>query len=298
MVKFFYFFIAILFIFVCSSFCYAYRKIEYPDKSYVCVPSEIDEHKMNILVLLHGYIGKTNNFNNKKKNKEMNFDKEVFNWKFKANKEKFFIIGFDIDYDSFRSETADDILHYRITKKIKELHNEYKPLIIKKYIAGTQYGGAMAIYFHTKYDTFDGCLCMNGADIIPTAKRYLRHARNKKFYLFHGEQNRYVPMHTVNHTKKRLEQNKAIVYLKTYSELAYYLTSAVYSQAIDTILQEDDNSDLQECHSASLQDEETDENQENIETLGTEENMEDNSVENSNIENKQETEIKDKSGQE
>lgn len=116
----------------------------------------------------------------------------------------------------------------------------------------------MAVYFHLKYDTFDGCLCMNGANIIPTAKRYLNFAKNKKFYLFHGEQNKYVPMHTVKHTQKKLEQNEAIVYLKSYPELSYYLTSMVYSQAIDTILQDDDNEDLQSCHSAFSEDLEND----------------------------------------
>lgn len=100
MLNFFKLFIAFLFVFTYSSFSYAYKKISFPDKSYICIPSEIDENKINVLVLLHGYIGK---LNNNEKNKEMDFDKEVFNWKFKANKEKFFIVGFDIDYDFFRS---------------------------------------------------------------------------------------------------------------------------------------------------------------------------------------------------
>ncbi len=224
-------------LFVFSQYSYPYKKIANPDKSYICIPNEIDENEIKILVLFHGYVDNTNNFNYKNYN-DMNFEKEVSNWKFKVSKENFFIIGFDLDYKSFRSETADDILHNRIKKKIDEIHNEYKPLILKTYVAGTQYGGAMALYFNLKYDTFNACLCMNGAEFLSVAKKYVHNAKNKNFYFYHGEKNRFISVNKLNSVAKKLRKEGAYVYTKSYPELAHALTSTVYSDAIDKLLKD------------------------------------------------------------
>lgn len=230
--------ILILFtIFVFSTFSYSYEKIENPDKSYICIPNEIDENEIKILVLFHGYVDNTNNLNYKKYN-DMNFEKEESNWKFKVNKENFFVVGFDLDYKSICSETADDILHNRIKKKIDEIHLEYKPLVLKVYVGGTQYGGAMALYFNLKYDTFDACLCMNGAEILPVAKKYIHNAKNKNFYFYHGAKNKFISISKLNTIAKKLKKEGAYVYVKTYPDISHSLTSTVYSDAINKLLKD------------------------------------------------------------
>jgi len=215
------------------NFIYSYNKTETSSKAYIYIPQKDEIKELKILVLFHNYINKTNP--NNKKYTDFNFKQEVENWQFEAEKENFFIIGFDLYYNSFVREEALDTINNRILREIKKLKESYNQTEAKVYIAGTQYGAAMALLFNLRYDNFDGCLCMNCSKPINLTANHLKFAKGKKFYFFHAEKNSLMTIGKINSLKNRLIQKEAIAEVFEYKDLTNKLSSSAYSDAIDKI---------------------------------------------------------------
>lgn len=227
--------LVVLFTLLCvPTFSYSYDKANVSSNTYVYTPQKEEIQDLKVLVLFHNYINKSNpNF---KKYNNFNFKQEAQSWEFSAEKENFFIIGFDLnDYSGMLRDEAFDAMNKKIVAEIDKLKQTYNKDDVKVYVAGTQYGAVIASIFNLRYDNFSGCLCMNCSKPTSLFQKNLKYAKDKKFYFFHAEKNPLMSINKINSLEKKLTKKGAIVEVVEYKGSTNSLPSSAYSEAIDKI---------------------------------------------------------------
>ncbi len=107
----------------------------------------------------------------------------------------------------------------------------------KIYVAGSQFGGNIALLFNLIYDNYDGALCMNILKPTKDIMKNIDKAENKKFYFFHCEKNKSINANKLESLKKKLTKKGAIVENIIYknSKDNFSLPKKAYLDAINKI---------------------------------------------------------------
>ena len=222
-----------------ANISFAYEKLEFFDHFYIYTPyvyimqDEPVIEKIKILVLFHDID------NTKKKKLEIGgFVKEALRWEYKAEKENLFIMGFDFDdYKNFLDKKENlDTVNDRILREISRLKRTCNPKEIKVYVAGTGFGGDLALLFNLMYDTFEGAFCMNISKPVKNTDKYLDNCDNKKFYFFIPPKNKNMDIDKMILLKSRLIKGGATAAeIKVYKKPKKVLHYKAYLDAIDKI---------------------------------------------------------------
>ena len=203
----------------------------------------------NVNIVKDNEVNKNNDDNIEEENNDITSDeinkdifdfvKEAKNWEFRAEKEKFFLMGLDAGTKkTFFNRTKMDILNKRILFEIERIKDTCETKEVKVYVAGTRVGGDIALLFNLIYDNYDGALCMNISTPFPETEKYFENCKDKKFYFFHCGKNKEMSVKKVNKLKKKLIKKGAIAETIIYNDLEEPLPYSAYSQAIDKITTE------------------------------------------------------------
>jgi len=229
------FFISVLLFFTKVS--HAYEKLDFFDNFHIYTPyiyitqddTIIKEAK--ILILFHDCV--------KAKSKEQqtcDFAKEAANWEYPAEKAKIFIMGFDIEnYASFDKEKM-DMVNKRILMEIDRMKSTCGTKKTKVFVAGTNFGGDIALLFNSVYDNYDGALCMNISKPTKDIEKNLDKCKNKNFYFFHCEKSKNMSAGKVKSLSNKLIKNGAKVEEKVYKDCKNILPYKAYLNAIDKMI--------------------------------------------------------------
>ncbi|MCL1972430.1 MAG: alpha/beta hydrolase-fold protein [Endomicrobia bacterium] len=200
---------------------YTYEKIKNQEENYVIyLPKAIENNHAKVLVILHGW--------------GMSFKQEVERWEFNAEKKKFIIIGFDINYGDIKTDADIADIYNKIEKAIGELNTKYKIDIDKVYTAGTSAGGMLAINLLLRYpDSFYSCASISGSKLRRfDSGQYIFNAKGKKFYLFHGDKDKVVSVNETYIAEKELKENEGMVEIFIFENGGHTLNSEAYSKAV------------------------------------------------------------------
>lgn len=258
-----------------STITYAYEKLDFFDDFHIYTPyiyilqDDTDIDTIKVLVLFHDYEDlennkETNKKGKKKKNKKdkdidnnnldeldddinnntdnkqevYDFETESAKWEVKAERENFFIMGFDFGkYESFFDKENMDKVNDRVLMEIDRIKNTCNTKEVKVYVAGTQFGGNIALLFNLVYDNYDGALCMNILKPTKDIMKKLDKCEKKKFYFFHSEKNKDMNVSKINGIKNKLAKKGAIAEVIIYknSEDINVLPQNAYFDAINKI---------------------------------------------------------------
>ncbi len=249
-------FLISFFLFI-ATFSFAYEKLDFFDDFHIYTPyiyivqDDTDIDTVKVLILFHDYENLENNEekNNSKKDKK-NKNKDVDNktnnnnsdeiivydfanesakWEIKAEREYFFIMGFDFfeGYESLSNKKQLDKINERVLMEIDRIKNTCNTKEVKVYVAGSQLGGDIALLFNLIYDNYDGALCMNISKPTKDIMKQLNKCENKNFYFFHCEKNKSMSASKINGLAKKLTKKGAnaetIIYKKnTLPNKAYF----------------------------------------------------------------------------
>ncbi|WP_372518830.1 hypothetical protein [Candidatus Ruminimicrobiellum ovillum] len=220
-------------------YSYAYEKLEFFDNFYIYTPyiyimqDEPVIEKIKILVLFHDID------NPKKKKLEVGgFVKEALRWEYKSEKERLFIMGYDFgDYKKLieKKENLDSV-NDRILREISRLKRTCNPKEIQVYVAGTGFGGDLALLFNLMYDTFDGAFCMNMLKPVKDTEKYLDNCDSKNFYFYIPLKNKSMDIDKMIALKSKLLKGGATAAeIKVYKKPKKTLHYKAYLDAIDKI---------------------------------------------------------------
>lgn len=218
-------------------YSYAYEKLDFFDKFHIYTPyiyilqDETTIEKVKILLLFHDNTTIQNN-----EQEILNFDKEAANWESFTEKDKIFIMGFDLEQDkSFEEKEDMDKIVKRILIEVDRMKNTCGTKDIEIYTAGTNFGGNIALLFNLIYDNFNGALCMNISKPSKFIEKNLKKCKNKKFYFFHCDKNKDMSASKVNSLKKKLIKKGAVAETFIYKNSKDILPEDAYFDAIDEI---------------------------------------------------------------
>lgn len=242
------------------SFSYAYEKLDFFDDFHIYTPyiyivqDDTDIDTVKVLILFHDYENsedtkKKKNKKNKNKNENLknetdnnsknvvayDFATESAKWEAKAEREYFFIMGFDFTdgYESFCNKEHLDKVNERVLMEIDRIKNTCNTKEIKVYVAGSQFGGDIALLFNLLYDNYDGALCMNISKPTKDIMKHLEQCENKKFYFFHCDKNKSMNVGKINSLEKKLTKKGAWVETTIYKKDS--LPKKAYFDAINKI---------------------------------------------------------------
>ena len=259
-----------------STITYAYEKLDFFDDFHIYTPyiyilqDDTDIDTIKVLILFHDYeylkntkedkkekkdIKKNKNKKNEdniveKKDSDINCDSdnkksnfydfatESAKWEVKAEKEQFFIMGFDFgEYESFFDKKNMDKVNERVLMEVDRIKTTCNTKETKIYVAGSQFGGNIALLFNLIYDNYDGALCMNILKPTKDIMKNLDKAENKKFYFFHCEKNKSINANKLESLKKKLMKKGAVVENIIYknSKDNGFLPKKAYLDAINKI---------------------------------------------------------------
>lgn len=254
-------------------FSHAYEKLDFFDDFHIYTPyvyilqDDTDIDTIKVLVLFHNYEDLENNKENKKEKKKKkkkdkdldnnldeldndinnntdnkqevyDFETESAKWEVKAEKENFFIMGFDFGkYESFFDKENMDKVNDRVLMEIDRIKNTCNTIEVKVYVAGTQFGGNIALLFNLLYDNYDGAVCMNISKPTKDVMKKLDKCEKKKFYFFHSEKNKDMSVSKLNGIKNKLTKKGATAEVIVYktSEDKNILPKKAYFDAINKI---------------------------------------------------------------
>ena len=244
------------------NFSYAYEKLDFFDSFHIYTPyvyivqDDTDIDTAKILILFHDCENLENSEEkkNSKKNEDKNnnsdteqdndnndeiviydFATESAKWEVKAEREYFFIMGFDFfeGYESFSNKEQLDKINERVLMEIDRIKNTCNTKEIKVYVAGSQLGGDIALLFNLLYDNYDGALCMNISKPTKDIMKQLNQCENKSFYFFHCEKNKSMSKSKINSLAKKLTKKGATVETVLYEKDS--LPAEAYFDAINKI---------------------------------------------------------------
>ncbi|MCR4662436.1 MAG: dienelactone hydrolase family protein [Endomicrobiaceae bacterium] len=224
-------------LFICTKYSYAYEKLDFFDQFHIYTPyiyilqNDTTIEEVNILVLFHDYEkGK------KDKKTIFGFAEESANWEAEAEKEKFFIMGFDLyDYKDFFNKENMDKVNKRILMEIDRMRNTCGTKKVNIYVAGTKFGANAALLFNLLYNNYEAALCMNMSKPDKNIEKYFDKAEGKNFYFFHAEKNKSNSVSKINGLKKKLIKKGATAEVYTYKDVEKNLPNKAYIDAIDKI---------------------------------------------------------------
>ena len=259
-------FLILIFLFI-SKISNAYEKLDFFDDFHIYTPyiyilqDDTDIDNIKILILFHDYeeinkeAEKKNKKNKKKKNEKDNninniddkqeiydFPKEAEKWEAKAERERFFIMGYDFGkYEDFFDKENMDKVNERVLMEIDRIKNTCNTKEVKIYVAGTRFGGNIALMFNLLYDNYDGALCMNilkPTKNIEKSIKNIEKGNNKNFYFFHNEKNKLMNASKVNGLCNKLTKKGAtaeIFIYKSKDQNQNILPKKAYFDAINKI---------------------------------------------------------------
>lgn len=245
--------ILILILIFSINFSYAYEKLDFFDNFHVYTPyiyitqDDTTIEKIKILVLFHDYVKPTNDKKQKEKEQEEQEEEQIIydfagesaNWEFLAEKEKIFIMGFDFDgYDSFLDKENMDIVNKRVLMEIDRMKQTCGTKDIKVYVAGTNFGGNIALLFNLIYDNYDGAFCMNILKPTKNIEKNLEKCENKNFYFFHCNKNKDMSISKIKSLNKKLIKKGANAEFFIYEDSKNILSQEAYLDAIDKIAEQ------------------------------------------------------------
>ena len=231
--------ILIAFLFFNITHSYAYEKLEFFDNFYIYTPyvyimqDDPVIEKVKILVLFH-------DIENPKKNKVglTGFVKEALRWELRSEKERLYIMGYDFgDYKNFieKKENLDSV-NDRILREMNRIKKTCNTKEIKVYVAGTGFGGDLALLFNLMYDTYDGAFCMNMLKPVKDTEKYLDNCKNKNFYFYIPPKNKSMDIDKMISLKSKLiEGGAAAAEIKVYKKPKKILHYKAYLDAIAKI---------------------------------------------------------------
>ena len=146
-------------------------------------------------------------------------------------------MGFDIEnYDTFADKKNMDIVNKRVLMEIDRMKSTCGTKRTKVYVAGTNFGGDIALLFNLVYDNYDGALCMNISKPTKDIEKKLDKCENKKFYFFHCEKNKNMSAGKIKALSKKLAKKGAIVEEKIYKDSKENLPYKAYLDAVNKII--------------------------------------------------------------
>jgi dipeptidyl aminopeptidase/acylaminoacyl peptidase len=81
-------------------------------------------------------------------------------------------------------------------------------------------------------DSFYACVSVSGNKLFSGSERYIGNAKEKKFYFFHGDDDKYIPIEEAYIAEKELKKNGGIVEMFIFKNGGHTLTSDAYYKAI------------------------------------------------------------------
>ena len=219
---------------------FAYEKLDFFDDFHIYTPyvyimqDDPVIEKVKILVLFHD----KDNPKKKKKQEIDGFVKESLRWEYKSEKERLFIMGFDFgEYKTFldKKENLDNV-NDRILREVNRIKKTCNTKEIKVYVAGTQFGGDLALLFNLMYDNYDGAFCMNMSKPVKDTEKYLDNCKNKKFYFYIPAKNKEMDLDKMILLRSQLMKNGATTAdIRVYKKPKKVLHYKAYLDAIDKI---------------------------------------------------------------
>lgn len=206
---------------------YAGKVIEHVQKGYCLgAPKPVLEGRaMPVLICLPGSGIEASN--------------DINTWVFQANKRGFFVIDFDVNYSNIVSENDLKALYRKIQDAIANVSKEYNIDKNKIFIAGTSAGGMMAISLALYFPgSFKAIGVVSGARLKNFgAEARLKNAKGQLFYLYHGGNDKIVPINELYNSKKKLEKYKAVVESKVLEAGEHTLPQSCYKEMVDWLFQ-------------------------------------------------------------
>lgn len=220
-----------------ANISFAYEKLEFFDHFYIYTPyvyimqDDPVIEKVKILVLFHDLD------NPKKKDELTGFVKEALRWEYKSEKEKLYIMGYDLgDYKEFLDKKENlDSMNDRILREMNRIKKTCNTKEIKVYVAGTGFGGDLALLFNLMYDTYDAAFCMNMSKPVKDTEKYLDNCKDKKFYFFIPPKNKSLDIDKLILLKSKLIKGGATAEVKVYKKPKKALHYKAYLDAITKI---------------------------------------------------------------
>ena len=131
-----------------------------------------------------------------------------------------------------------DIVNKRILIEVDRMKNTCDTRDVEIYVAGTNFGGNIALLFNLIYDNYDGALCMNISKPSKYVEKNLGKSKNKNFYFFHCEKNKNMSVGKINSLKKKLIKKGANAETFIYKDSKDFLPYKAYLDAINKTIQQ------------------------------------------------------------
>lgn len=194
--------------------------LDFSEKGYmVFVPKDISS-STPILVCLPGWGIKTK--------------QDINNWAFLAGKKGFVVLGLDLDYNYIKSPSDVKEVYSKISGIVDLLVQEYRISKDKLYLAGTSAGGMMSISLALNYPgKFMAIGVVSGGRLGFAAEEKIKNAKGSCFFMIHGDKDESIPIREFQSTKKRLEQNGAIIEYNIIPGGRHTLNSNAYKEVVN-----------------------------------------------------------------
>ncbi|MFH1854570.1 MAG: prolyl oligopeptidase family serine peptidase [Candidatus Omnitrophota bacterium] len=156
-------------------------------------------------------------------------------WKFPAEKNNFLLILPQLNHPNIRTSKDHLQVESFIFSIVDKVLEQYPVDEGRIFIAGTSAGGMMAIDLALKYpDIFSGIGVICGARLTRSngfeLGRFLKNAKEQKFYIIHGENDKIISLKEAKKTRDKLERYKAEVKFEIIEGGAHTLPSLVYNK--------------------------------------------------------------------
>ena len=154
-------------------------------------------------------------------------------WRPTAEREGFFVVDLDMNYDMLKNDADIRKLHERIRQTLEDLSGRYIFDAPELYIAGTSAGAVSALALSLRFpETYHYSGLVSGGTMYFDSEEYLKNASNLKYMVIHGEDDPSIDVGKIYTTKKILEDNGAKVVLKIIPNGKHALPRSAYRDVV------------------------------------------------------------------
>ena len=159
---------------------------------------------------------------------------DILHWRPMAEQKGFFVLDFDIHYDSLKEEADIVKLHERIQYFIGDLSERYHFDRREIFLAGSSAGAVTAFALSLRYPAeYRDAALVSGATIHFQSEDYLKNAKRVRYLIIHGNRDESIPLERVYMAKNALEKNGSQVTMKLVPGGKHALPASAYRDAVN-----------------------------------------------------------------
>ena len=159
---------------------------------------------------------------------------DLTHWRPMAEQKGFFVVDFDIHYDSLKREEDIVKLHERIQYFIGDLAERYHFDRREIFLAGSSAGAVTSFALSLRYPTeYRDVALVSGATMHFNSEEYLKNAKHVKYFIIHGNRDESIPLEKVYAARDALERNGSQVVLKLVPGGKHALPPSAYHDAVN-----------------------------------------------------------------